>query len=224
MRAKRITDRVVMVGGPGLSDGQDCLVYAVDLGDLVLIDCGAGPGWYRIRERLVEAGLDPAAVHTLILTHCHIDHVGAAAQAVAETGCRVVAHELDAEAIETGDPVRTAASWYGLDLPPLRVDHRVRGDGETLAFAAGSIELVHAPGHTPGSMAALISEGGKKVLFGQDVHGPFSPEFGSDVAAWRRSMARLIALEADVLCEGHYGVFEPAAEVRRFIEGQLLGR
>lgn len=224
MRAKRITDRVVMVGGPGLSDGQDCLVYAVDLGDLVLIDCGAGTSWSLIGERIVEVGLDPASLHTLILTHCHIDHVGAAAQVVAETGCRVVAHELDAEAIETGDPVRTAASWYGLDLPPVRVDHRVAGDHETLAFAAGTVELIHAPGHTPGSMAALVQDGGKKVLFGQDVHGPFSPEFGSDVAAWRRSMARLIALEADVLCEGHYGVFEPASEVRRFIEGQLRSR
>jgi hypothetical protein len=34
-------------------------------------------------------------------------------------------------------------------------------------------------------------------------------------------MERLLALEADVLCEGHFGVMRPASAVRRFIEEQL---
>jgi glyoxylase-like metal-dependent hydrolase (beta-lactamase superfamily II) len=59
------------------------------------------------------------------------------------------------------------------------------------------------------------------VLFGQDVHGPFAPAFGSDLAQWRNSMLRLLELQADVLAEGHYGVFRPAAEVSAFIREQL---
>jgi hypothetical protein len=34
-------------------------------------------------------------------------------------------------------------------------------------------------------------------------------------------MRRLLAIEADLLCEGHYGQFRPAAAVRRFIREQM---
>ena len=216
-----ITERVVLVGGPRISDGQDCLVYALDLGELVLIDCGAGPSWPRIRENVERAGMAPADLHTLVLTHCHIDHIGAAAAVVSETGCRVVAHRLDAEAIESGDPIRTASSWYGLDLDPVEVTEKVDGEELTIAFSAGDLRLIHTPGHTPGSLVGVVDDAGERVLFGQDIHGPFSHEFGSDLEAWRRSMTRVLELEADILCEGHYGVFRPADAVRGFIEGQL---
>lgn len=218
---ERVAAGVFLVGGADLSDDRDCLVYAVDLGDPVLIDCGAGPGWPRIRENLRSAELDPRRVHTLVLTHAHIDHAGAAAQVVAETGCRVVAHALDAPTLERGDPVRSAASWYGLDLAPVRVGLSFEGPDLALAFARGTLELLHAPGHTPGSLVATLDGPDGRVLFAQDVHGPFSPEFGSDLRAWRRSMERLLALEADLLCEGHFGVFRGRAAVRRYLESQL---
>ncbi len=223
MMCEKITGRVTLVGGPELSDGQDCQVYAVDLGELVLIDCGAGPSWPRIRQAITSAGLDPAQIHSLVLTHCHVDHIGATAEVVRETGCEVIAHELDAEAIEEGDPTRTAAGWYGIELPRLTVTERISGSDRTLSFSEGELHLLHTPGHTPGSMVAHLVDDEKRVLFGQDIHGPFSAEFGSDIGVWRASMEALLALEADVLCEGHYGVFKPAAEVRRFIEGQLAG-
>jgi len=216
-----VTGWVSQVGGGHLSDPSDCLVYAVDLGETVLVDCGVGPSWPAIRDNLTSAGHDPAAVHTLVLTHCHVDHIGAAHDVVAQTGCRLVAHQLDAQAIESGDSRRTAADWYGVELPGVPVSHPVVGDGEVLRFARGELRLLHTPGHTPGSMVALVDTPEGLVLFGQDVHGPFSEAFGSDRVAWRESMEQLLALEAEVLCEGHYGVMRPAAEVRRFIEEQL---
>jgi glyoxylase-like metal-dependent hydrolase (beta-lactamase superfamily II) len=221
--AQQIIDRIWRVGGGELSDDRDCLVYALDLGDPVLVDCGAGPGWPAIAEQLRSVGLPPGNLHTLVLTHGHIDHAGAAARARGESGCRVVAHAADAEVIETGDAQRSAATWYGLDLSPCPVDHRVSAmeDEEILTFAQGELRLIHTPGHTPGSLAALCEQGGKRVLFGQDIHGPFSPAFGSDRKKWRRSMQRLLSLQADVLCEGHFGIFSPATEVTRFIESQL---
>ncbi len=51
--------------------------------------------------------------------------------------------------------------------------------------------------------------------------GSFYPAFESDKSQWRLSMQRVLALEADVLCEGHYGIYRPAEAVRQFIEGQL---
>jgi len=60
-----------------------------------------------------------------------------------------------------------------------------------------------------------------RVLFGQDIHGPFSPEFLSDIGRWRDSMERLLSLKADILCEGHYGIFTGREKVRKYIEGYL---
>lgn len=218
----RICDSVYLVGGAGLSDSRDCLVYLVDLGELVLVDSGAGPGWPRIADEIRAAGFDPGDIRTLVLTHCHIDHIGAAARVRAESGCRVVAHAKDREAIESGDGRRTAASWYGLELEGTPVDHAVQGASENLELPRGALTLIHTPGHTPGSMVAVVdTPDDHLVLFGQDIHGPFSPSFGSDIRAWRRSMRDLVALGADILCEGHLGVFHGEEAVRDFIEEQL---
>jgi len=220
--AKRVCESVYLVGGGGLSDPRDCLVYLLDLGELVLIDCGAGPGWPRIADHIHSIGRDPAEVHTLVLTHAHVDHIGAASQVKAVSGCRVVAHALDAPVVERPDPERTAASWYGLVLPAVEVDLVVEAPRHRLELRGGSVELIHTPGHTPGSLVALTdTPDGHRVLFGQDIHGPFHPAFDSDLPRWRRSMDELLGLGADILCEGHYGVFHGAEAVRSFIEEHL---
>jgi glyoxylase-like metal-dependent hydrolase (beta-lactamase superfamily II) len=221
-QALKIADRIWHVGGDGLSAPGDCLCYALDLGALVLVDCGVGPGWDRICENLHGAGLDPTALSHLVLTHCHIDHAGAAAAVAADTGCEVIAHALDTKALVEGDRKRSAADWYGTSLAPVAVARIVRGAGEDLLLPGGALHLVHTPGHTPGSMAAWIDlaepRGRTRLLFGQDVHGPLHGDFGSDRTDWQRSLRALLALEADVLCEGHYGVIRGRDEVRRFIE------
>ena len=75
--------------------------------------------------------------------------------------------------------------------------------------------------HTPGSIAAYVDIDGKRVLFGQDIHGPYIPEWGADRELAAASLQKLIDLKADVLCEGHFGVYQPAEEVRRYIEYYL---
>lgn len=216
-----VCDSVWMVGGSEISDGSDCLVYLIDVGELVLVDCGAGPGWAQICKNISSLGFDPGLLHTLILTHAHIDHIGAAARVKWETGCRVVAHRLDAPAIENADRAYTVADLYDIDLEPLPVDYLVKNASDRLGFSRGSLDLVHIPGHTPGSLAVVFDSPSGRVLFGQDVHGPFSPVFGSDLDDWRDSMQRLIELHADYLCEGHFGVFQPDSAVQNFIKQQL---
>jgi glyoxylase-like metal-dependent hydrolase (beta-lactamase superfamily II) len=80
--------------------------------------------------------------------------------------------------------------------------------------------FLHTPGHTPGSICVYIDTADGRVLFGQDIHGPFSPAWGSDLAQWRRSMEKLLALRADVLCEGHAGVYRGNG-IERYIQSYL---
>ena len=219
---EKVAEGVFLVGGVGYSAPSDCLVYAVDLGELVLIDCGCGPDWQKIRGNIDEAGLDPDSLGTLFLTHAHVDHIGAGPEIRCSTGCKVVAHPLDARSIESGDPKRTAAAWYSIRLKPLRVTSRLSGESGSLKFPAGDLHWLHTPGHTPGSVVAWVDTFDKgRVLFGQDVHGPFAADFDSDLIAWRDRMHKLLALEADVLCEGHLGIYRGKDKVRSFIEKQL---
>jgi glyoxylase-like metal-dependent hydrolase (beta-lactamase superfamily II) len=62
-----------------------------------------------------------------------------------------------------------------------------------------------------------LDKDGKRILFAQDLHGPILPEFGSNFDDWNRSIKKLLDLDADILCEGHFGVYKTRREVRNFI-------
>ena len=94
-----------------------------------------------------------------------------------------------------------------------------RADGDRILLAEREIQVIHIPGHSPGSLAYLVESEGKRVLFAQDVHGPIHPALLSNRADYQASLRRLLALQADILCEGHYGVFVGQANVAAFIDG-----
>lgn len=214
---------VFMVGGPELTTMEDCCVYAVEGGDgsFVLIDAGLGPTYNSIVENLLEAGLNPRKLKAIIATHCHVDHVGGLSKFKRDYSPTIAAHELDADAIEAGDPKRLGLDIYGVEYEPCKVDVRFRGREESMKVGDVELVILHTPGHTPGSIAVYADVHGMRVLFGQDVHGPFNPDWGSNLDDWRRSIEKLIQLDADVLLEGHFGVIQPAHAVRRFLEDYL---
>jgi glyoxylase-like metal-dependent hydrolase (beta-lactamase superfamily II) len=221
MKAKEVTENIYQVGGTDITDPRDCAVYLLDLGELVLIDAGAGPSYAEIVRNIEGLGLNPAKLKAVILTHCHIDHIGGAPQFRDAFGAQIIMHHLDAEAVEQGNDRMTAASWYNLSFPPMPVDLKLTKEEERLRFGEQEIICLHTPGHTPGSLSVYLDRGGKRILFGQDIHGPFSEDFGSDLAAWRRSMERLLSLEADILCEGHFGVYRSKENVAEYIRHYL---
>jgi len=220
-KAKAISERVFVVGGPGLSAPEDAYVYLVDAGsELVLIDSGLGWGTSRIEENIRSLGFEPARIWHIIATHCHVDHAGGLAALKERYGCKVVAHELDRAGIEGENDTLTAASMYNVTFRPVKVDVLMRGEREDMALGDLQFCLLHTPGHTPGSISIYIDTTEGRILFGQDIHGPFSPDWGSDLVLWRASMDKLLALHADVLCEGHAGVYR-GDKVARYIESYM---
>ncbi len=221
-KAERIARGIYMVGGPNISLSEDATVFVIDFqGELVMIDAGAGRSSSVLVGNMEGAGLDPAGVSTVILTHCHIDHIGSAPYFRSHYGSKLAAHALDAAAIEEGDPVLTAANWYETEFPPTPVDRKLQGEAGSLIFGGEKLHWLHTPGHTPGSIALYIDRDGERILFGQDIHGPFLSSFGSDIGEWRTSMEKLLALEADILCEGHFGIFTSKDRSASYIKSHL---
>ncbi|MDD4163139.1 MAG: MBL fold metallo-hydrolase, partial [Methanothrix sp.] len=220
-RAKTVCDRVYAVGGSGLSAPEDAFVYLVDASsELVLIDSGVGYGINRIEDNIRSLGWQPAGVWHIIATHCHIDHIGGLAAWKERYGPKIIAHEEDRAGIEGENNELTAASMYGVDYKPVKVDTLIKGEVEKLSLGDLEFNFLHTPGHTPGSISVYIDTKDGRVLFGQDIHGPFSPAWGSDLTKWRTSMQKLIALNADVLCEGHAGIYR-GEMIRKYIESYL---
>jgi metallo-beta-lactamase class B len=222
MKTEEIVSGVYLVGGPNVTEAEDAAVYLIDFaGDLVLIDSGAGRSSSQIVCNIEMLGLNPANLSHLILTHCHIDHIGSAPFFRERYGTKILIHEQDARAFETGDTIRTAANWYGTTFPPTKIDQKLKGTQEILKFGEEALHCLHTPGHTPGSISVYLDRAGQRILFGQDIHGPFNKAFGSDIAAWKKSMQSLLALNADILCEGHFGIYQPKNKVRDYIERYL---
>ncbi|MCS5697367.1 MBL fold metallo-hydrolase [Desulfofundulus thermocisternus] len=122
-----------------------------------------------------KLAFDPFTVKYLIATHGHIDHTGGLAYLKEKLRAEVVAHELELPAVEGKNIVLTAASYYGVKYRPVAVDVVLRGEEETLDLGGLKLVLLHTPGHTPGGISPYVDLGGKRVLFGQDIHGPFHP-------------------------------------------------
>jgi glyoxylase-like metal-dependent hydrolase (beta-lactamase superfamily II) len=210
------------VGGPDLSAPEDAFVYLVDAGsELVMIDAGVGYGIGRIEANIRSQGFEPARIWHIIATHCHIDHIGGLAAWKERYGPKIIAHELDRAGIEGENDDLTAARMYGVDYKPVKVDTLLAGEKERMHLGDLDFNLLHTPGHTPGSISIWIDTMDGRVLFGQDIHGPFSPSWGSELGQWRLSMQKLLDLKADVLCEGHAGVYR-GEKIARYIEGYLL--
>lgn len=218
MKPSEIVKDIYIVGGPDITDGRDACVYLFNFGELILIDTGAGWSVDNIIGNIKKLGLDPKNLSKIILTHCHIDHIGGVPEIRKRFfGSKVYIHELDATPLETGYPVLTAASWYQTHFPPTPVDVKFRLPEESLTIADQKIVCLPTPGHTPGSISIYLDKDGKRILFGQDLHGPLLAEFGSNIEDYSNSTKKLLDLEADILCEGHFGIYKTKKEVKNYI-------
>lgn len=211
---------VYQVGGSFISDPADCSVFLVNTEpNLVLIDSGAGRSFRKLLGNIKELGFNPENLKAIITTHAHIDHVGSHAHFKEHFNVTVVAHKLDAEKIESGKGI--GAELYGLPYKPCRVDVKLDRSEDSLRIGSYEFKILHIPGHTPGSIACYLDVNGKRVLFGQDIHGPYAPEWGANIEEAIASLKKLIGLKADILCEGHFGIYQPASRVKGYIEAYL---
>jgi len=219
----KIMDNLWQVGGAEYTTVEDAAIYLVRFSDkAILIDAGSGAEHEVLVDNISEVLPAGIEIEYLFLTHCHYDHTGGAARVRDHYGCKIVAHELDTAYLENGDNIVTAAAWYDAQMNPLKIDYKIKNKTETFQIGNGQVVAHHCPGHSPGSVIYMVKFGPAKVLFGQDVHGPLDPSFLSDRDDYRSSLNFMLDLDADILCEGHFGIYRGKDKVKQFIGSFLL--
>ena len=123
------------------------LVWEADTGTGVIIDPGADAE--RIAAQIAAAGFIPAAV---LLTHAHVDHIGAVGDLSRRYGIGVFL------AAEDLDIYRSRDNCFPPWLPA--VEDLPAPAGRLPAMAGLSCRVLATPGHTPGSVCFLFPEAG----------------------------------------------------------------
>jgi hydroxyacylglutathione hydrolase len=106
----------------------------------------------RIALTVERVGLE---ISQIIVTHSHIDHVGAVAQLVDEYMCPVLMHK-EAEAMLKTVPQQAMMMGMRFGKVP-RIDRHI-GDDEVLEVGSLQLRSLYTPGHAPGHLAFLVED------------------------------------------------------------------
>ncbi|MDD5111423.1 MAG: MBL fold metallo-hydrolase [Candidatus Altiarchaeota archaeon] len=128
----------------GGQDGSNCFILAGM--PAIVIDPGLNPG--RVVKSARELHINAVV---FINTHCHYDHAGCVPELRKRLGGEYMIHDYDADAVENGVDERVLAGLFGSRPPVIPVSRRL-ADGDVIRAGGCSLEVVHTPGHTPGSI------------------------------------------------------------------------
>lgn len=179
---------------------------------LVLIDPGLNRYVPDTLESMKKDGLNPEDISLVVCTHCHPDHADGVAY-FAGKNIPVTWHaDEDAFLNEIG---RDFFRMFGLSQPEFKASS-LCAEGE-LPAAGLSLQVIHAPGHSPGSICLYWKE--KQVMVTGDV--VFSSSIGrtdfpgGDSGLLKQSIERISALQAVLVLPGHNEVIEGEEAVKR---------
>lgn len=181
-----------------------------------LIDCGLAGRLEVLELKLKGLGAHFSDIEQLVLTHCHLDHVGTASELQRLTNVPTMVHQLDAPIVR-GEAVVAEpqlSDWErqlheriaGNMLPaPLAHVDRELADGDVIKMGHDAT-VVHVPGHTDGSVALYVAT--RRLLFTGDAAAsvgtrPIVGVFNVDPERARESFRKMAALEPESVCFGH---------------------
>lgn len=109
----------------------------------------------NIAEILSRLQKHSLTLRQIVITHAHIDHVGGAALLKKATGAPVLLNQNDLGLLGA---MEMQAGWLGIATPEVAAPDASADDGLALGLAALPAEVIHTPGHTPGSICLLFPQ------------------------------------------------------------------
>ncbi len=88
-------------------------------------------------------------VKQILITHAHIDHIAGAQQLKQITGAPILYNQLDLPLVAMMD---IQATWLGIATPQVLPPDDDLTHGKSAGIAGVAVEVLHTPGHTPGSI------------------------------------------------------------------------
>lgn len=176
----------------GRMSANCCIVYDEDTLVGAVVDPGGENSADAIVERCEKLGV---TVKYILLTHAHFDHMLSLEALRQRLGVPVAIHSDDAEAL-TNPSLTYMAQFAGLNskVSPAEI---TLNDGDVLAIGNCTLEVLHTPGHTQGSVCfksdGIIITG--DTLFSGSIGR--CDLYGGDEDAMQSSLKRLHALEGD---------------------------
>lgn len=129
---------------PVTAFSQNCsLIWCEETRLAALVDPGGDA--LRIQQAVTEQGV---TIQSILLTHGHLDHVGAAAELAAHYGVPVIGPEKEDEFWLQGLPAQS--KMFGLEECQALTPDRWLIEGERVTVGKIELQVLHCPGHTPG--------------------------------------------------------------------------
>lgn len=182
----------------------------------ILVDAGmmAGPTLKNIKKYI-----DPKKIETIVLTHCHHDHSGAAPEIKEVTGGKLLLSEKEVGCV--GDDLTTVSYLFGQEAPEYKVDGTL-SNGMVLDIGKWKLEVLETPGHSEGSIC--LYERTEKVLFSGDTVFPDgnigrTDMYGGDTIKLIKSIEKLTGLNVKTMYPGHMEITD--RDVNRQIQMSL---
>lgn len=156
---------------PGIALNRFVYSYLACGETITLIDTGVAGCETSIFDYIRSIGRDPSDIVLIVLTHSHPDHIGAAHAIRQATRCSIAAHPAEQawiEDVELQNRERPVPGFKDLVGGSVRIDH-VISDRDCIIpdeTGAGEMQVIHTPGHSPGSLSFFLH--GDGVLFSGD--------------------------------------------------------
>jgi len=127
-------------------------------GEAVVID--PGDDIKQVQQILAKHRL---RVKYILATHAHIDHVGGVGKLKQDTGAPVLMHESDLSLYQS---LALQAEWLGVPPPAVAEVDQFLKEGDVLHCGGLQLEVLHTPGHSPGSISLHVPGGDERILSG----------------------------------------------------------
>jgi len=187
----------------------DSNIYVITGKKPTVIDCGTGLNNTRVVGEIKKL-VNPISVSQIIITHEHFDHCGGVRKLfeMTENNAEIMAYKDASQKIERGES--DFAKMLGGVMPKIHVDVKLN-DKDVIVVGDEKIEVLHTPGHSPGSMC-LYSKASKTLISGDTVFsgGGFGRyDFpGGNKSLLKQSIEHLAKLDVDNLYPGHDSIVE----------------